>query len=298
MKEKNMLFVFNPRAGKAKIKNKLCDIVDIFTKAGYRVTLYPTQYPGDAVREVTEKEEYYDILVCSGGDGTLDETVSGMMHSSKKIPIGYIPAGSTNDFASSLRIPKDMIKAAQTVVEGKPYACDIGEINEESFVYIAAFGIFTEVSYATSQDVKNVLGHMAYILEGVKRIPSIKSYHLKITYGDKVIENEFIFGIVTNSVSVGGFKRITGKYVELNDGEFEVTLIKKPSNPLELNMIMASLVNRNINTDYMYCFKTDNIVFESEKEIPWTTDGEFGGSHKKVHIRDRKQAIEIIVPSK
>ncbi len=327
----NILFVYNPCAGKAKIRGKLCDIIDIFAKEGYEITVYPTQREGDAVRAVMNKKKRYDLLVCSGGDGTLDEAVNGMVRCSKKIPIGYIPAGSTNDFAMSLGLPKDMCKAAEVIVSGKDYPCDIGAFNDKCFVYIAAFGLFTDVSYETSQEIKNVLGHMAYLLEGVKRISSIKSYKLKVCYKDsrktgeqeermmgegnqdeenseeenparadreeeRVIEDEFIFGMVTNSLSVGGFKRITGKYVELDDGEFEVTLIKKPSNPLEINMIIAALLNRNINTDYMYCFKTRGITFEAETEIPWTTDGEFGGSYKYVCIENRKQAVKIRVP--
>ncbi|NLL76335.1 MAG: YegS/Rv2252/BmrU family lipid kinase [Clostridiales bacterium] len=298
MADKEMLFIFNPRSGKAKIKNKLQDIIDIFVKAEYEVTVYPTQCEGDAIQAVKNKKDRYDILVCCGGDGTLDEVVNGMVRCRKKIPIGYIPAGSTNDFAGSLGIPKDMLRAAEIIVKGKDYACDIGAFNKESFVYIAAFGIFTDVSYGTRQDMKNVLGHMAYILEGMKRIPNIKPYKLKACYDGVTLEDEFIFGMITNSISVGGFKRITGKYVELDDGEFEVTLIKMPSNPLELNNIMAALLNRNINTDYMYCFKTASIIFESEQEIPWTLDGEFGGDHKKVSIHNMKQAVKIRVADK
>ena len=303
MDRKKIFFVFNPRAGKAKIRNKLCDIIDIFVKAGYEVTVYPTQNEGDAVRAVKDKKEDYDLLVCSGGDGTLDEVVNGMIRCHKQIPIGYIPAGSTNDFAGSLAIPKDMLKAAEIITTGEDYACDIGTFNEECFVYIAAFGLFTDVSYETSQDIKNVLGHMAYILEGMKRLSTIKSYKLKVSYentqGEETeIEDEFIFGMVTNSVSVGGFKRITGKYVELDDGEFEVTLIRKPSNPLDINVIIAALLNRNINTDHMYCFKTSSIAFESEEEIPWTTDGEFGGNHTTVCIKNMKKAVKIRVPVK
>ncbi len=306
MEAKNILFVYNPRAGKAKIHSKLCDIIDIFAKAGCEITVYPTQQEGDAARAVMNKKKRYDLLVCSGGDGTLDETVNGMIKCSKRIPIGYIPAGSTNDFAMSLGLPKDMCRAAEVIVSGIDYPCDIGTFNENCFVYIAAFGLFTDVSYETSQAMKNVLGHMAYLLEGMKRISSIKSYNLKATYRsseqeadggeENTIEDEFIYGMVTNSLSVGGFKRITGKYVELDDGEFEVTLIKKPSNPLEINMIIAALLNRRINTDYMYCFKTREITFEAEGEIPWTTDGEFGGNHKRVHIENMKQAVKIRVP--
>ena len=299
MENKKMLFIYNPRAGKAKIKSNLLDIIDIFTKAGYEVTAYPTQAKGDGQRAVRErKTEYYDLVVCSGGDGTLDEVVSGMMQCEKKTAIGYVPAGSTNDFANSLKIPKNMLSAAQVIVGGNTFGCDIGTFNDDFFVYIAAFGVFTEVSYETRQDIKNVLGHMAYILEGMRRLSAVRAYKMKVESEELTVEGEFLFGMITNSVSVGGFKRITGKYVQLDDGEFEVTLIKKPSNAMELNLIMASLINRNINTDCMYCFRTASLRFTSEDEIAWTLDGEFGGKHTCVDISNQKQALDIRVPGR
>lgn len=297
MNRKKMLFIYNPRAGKAKIRSNLLDIVDIFTKAGFEVTAYPTQAKGDGLNAVREREPgYFDLVVCSGGDGTLDEVVTGMMQCRERIPIGYVPAGSTNDFANSLGIPQNMIKAAQVIVEGKTFGCDVGEFNDDIFVYIAAFGIFTDVSYETPQDIKNVLGHMAYVLEGMRRLSSIKAYKLKVVSRELSAEGEFLFGMITNSTSVGGFKRITGKYVQLDDGEFEVTLIKKPSNPVELNMIMVALINGNINTDCMYCFKTNELRITSEEEIAWTLDGEFGGKHREVNIKNQMQALCIKVP--
>ena len=291
--DKNMLFVYNPRAGKAKIRSNLLDIIDIFVKAGYEVTAYPTQGSGDAVGAVRDRRAGYDIVVCSGGDGTLDEVVSGMMQSEEKLPIGYVPAGSTNDFANSLGIPRSMIKAADIVVNGRNFGCDIGAFNDDFFIYVAAFGIFTDVSYATDQDMKNMLGHAAYLLEGVKRLSSIKSYQMKIQYDDVCLENEYIFGMITNSNSVGGFKGITGKYVELNDGLFEVTLVKKPSNPLELNNIIAALVDKKIQSDAICSFKTSRLVIESNQEVAWTLDGEFGGEHLVSVIENRKEALEI-----
>lgn len=299
MEKKKMLFIYNPRAGKAQIRSNLLDMIDIFVKAGYEVTAYPTQAAGDGIKAVTERKiGYYDIIACSGGDGTLDEVVTGMMQCEKRLPIGYVPAGSTNDFAGSLNIPKNMAQAAKVVVEGRDFACDIGTFNNDYFVYIAAFGIFTDVSYETRQDMKNVLGHMAYILEGMKRISNIQSYSMKVEYDDKILEGEFIFGMITNSVSVGGFKRITGKYVQLDDGEFEVTLIKRPANPVELNTIMAALLNRNINTDLMYCFSASSLRVYSEEEVAWTLDGEFGGRHKEVLIKNCMQALQIRIPPK
>ncbi len=298
MEKKKMLFIYNPKAGKEKIRNRMLDIIDIFARADFEVTVSPTLARGDGIKAVAErKPDYYDIIACSGGDGTLDEVVTGMMQCEKRLPIGYVPAGTTNDFAGSLKIPKNMTEAARVIVEGRDFACDIGSFNDDIFVYIAAFGMFTEVSYETPQDVKNVLGHMAYILEGVKRLSNIKSYHLKVTYEDQVIEGDFIFGMITNSLSVGGFKRITGKYVQLDDGEFEVTLIKMPSNPVELNTIMVALLNRNINTELMYCFKASSLKIFSEEEVAWTLDGEFGGKHSQVVINNRKQALKIRVPN-
>lgn len=293
--DKKMLFVYNPKAGKAHIRNKLADILDVFARAGYEMTVAPTQKRGDAKRIVASRAPEYDLVVCSGGDGTLDETVTGMMQSFFRTPIGYIPAGSTNDFGGSLGLPKNMVKAAETIVQGKNFSCDIGSFNEDIFVYIAAFGIFTEVSYETGQDMKNVLGHMAYVLEGVKRLSSVRSFRLQVSWEGKTIQDEFIFGMITNSVSVGGFKNITGKNVKLDDGVFEVTLIKTPKNPIELNNIAISLLNRDIDTDSMYCFRTSELTVTSAEPVAWTLDGENGGCHTSVVIRNVHQGVDIRV---
>lgn len=292
---KKMLFIYNPNSGMGLLKPKLSDVLDIFVKGGYEVTVYPTQKYHDAVRKMAEYEEQYDLVACSGGDGTLDEVVTGMMKREDKVPIGYIPAGTTNDFASSLHISKNMLEAADTVVNGVPFACDVGEFNEDYFVYIAAFGLFTDVSYETKQSMKNVLGHLAYILEGTKRIFNIPSYRIKVTHDGETIEDEFIYGMVTNSRSVGGFKGITGKNVVFDDGKFEVTLFKTPRNPMELNEILGALPLRKINPKRMYSFKTNEVHFETEEEIPWTLDGEFGGVHEEVVVKDCQKALEIMV---
>lgn len=290
-----MLFVYNPNAGTGMLKPKLSDVLDIFVKAGYEVTVYPTQKYHDALAKITSYTEAYDLVVCSGGDGTLDEVVTGMAGRIKQVPIGYIPAGTTNDFARSLHISKDILDAADTAVNGIPMACDIGVFNDDFFVYIAAFGLFTEVSYETKQSVKNVLGHMAYVLEGAKSIFNVPSYRVKVTHDDEVIEDEFMFGMVTNSRSVGGFQGIIGKDVIFDDGEFEVMLIKTPKNPLELNDIIAALLFRQSESEKIYSFRTGAIRFESLEEIPWTLDGEFGGEHDVVDILNRKQGLQIMV---
>ena len=292
---KKLLFVFNPFSGKALIRNCLLDIVDTMVKAEYEVTIYPAQRAGDAKEKVQEYAPGYDLIVCSGGDGTLDETVSGIMNCGKRVPLGYIPAGSTNDFATSIGIPKDMEAAAFDAVNGEPFPCDIGRFNDKNFVYVAAFGLFTEVSYKTSQEWKNVLGHAAYILEGIKSLHEIPAFLMQVEFNNCCIQDEFIYGMITNSTSVGGFTGMTGTNVQLDDGVFEVTLIKKPRNPIELNEIIASLVNLVDDTNMIYSFKTERVKFTAKQEIPWTLDGEYGGNHVEVEIENLKQAVDIQV---
>lgn len=289
------LFVYNPKAGKAAIRGKLSGILELLEQEGYETLVRPTTKRGDACDYVRGCAPETELVVCGGGDGTLDEVVTGMLGSGRNIPIGYVPAGSTNDFGISLRLPKNMLRAAEIAVAGRNFPCDVGAFNEDVFVYIAAFGLFTEVSYETDQDVKNVLGHMAYLLEGVKRLSSIRSYPLKVCYEGQVVEDEFIFGMITNSVSVGGFKQITGKNVMLDDGVFEVTLIRRPGNPKELNAVVAAMLNRDINAECMLYFRTGHLTIESREPIAWTLDGEFGGCHERVTVRNRHKAITMRV---
>lgn len=298
---KKLLFVYNPRAGKEMLKPRLSDVLDIFVKAGYEVTVHPTQAYRDAYYQIKEYEVgRYDLIACSGGDGTIDEVATGMMKRREMgkdvVPVGYIPAGTTNDFAKSLHIPRKPLAAADNAVKGVPFPCDIGKFNDSVFVYIAAFGIFTDVSYETDQAVKNVLGHMAYILEGAKRIFNIPSYKIKVEHDGEVIEDEFIFGMVTNSRSVGGFSNMVGKNIVFDDGLFEVTLIKTPKNPIALQEIIAALLIEQVDTKHMYTFKTKKITFDSVEEIPWTLDGEFGGEQDYVEIENVQKAMEIMVP--
>ena len=303
---KKALFIINPHSGKGLIKNNLLGIVDILVKNGYEVTVYPTQGRGDASRAMRGRHESYELVVCSGGDGTLDEIVTGMMQSDFKTTIGYIPAGSTNDFANSLKISSSMNTAAEAVVSGTVFSCDVGRFNEDVFVYIAAFGLFTEVSYGTRQEMKNMLGHMAYILEGVKHLQNIKSYHMKVTNVSEtgetaVIEDEFIYGMITNSYSVGGFKSIAGNVfkgnIALDDGLFEVTLIRKPSNPLDINNIILALVDKRVKSEHIYTYEAKSVKVESEEPVAWTLDGEFGGEHLEAQIENCHKALKIRIPA-
>ena len=294
--KKRMLFIYNPRSGKGQIRSKLADIVDIFVKGGCEVMVHPTQGPGDACRTVQEYQEQVDLVVCCGGDGTLDETAAGLLQNGSGLPLGYIPAGSTNDFANSLNIPRNMLQAAADIMKDQHFACDAGDFNGRTFVYIAAFGVFTDVSYETDQNLKNVLGHLAYLVEAGKRIFNVPTYWIKADAGEKKLEGEFIFGMITNARSVGGIKNITGNGVELNDGLFEVTLIHPPKNPLELNEIIMNLLSANDNRSALIeNFRTDRINIESGEEIAWTLDGESGGSHSFARISIRKSALDLLV---
>ena len=275
----------------------LLDIVDIFSSHDYEVIIRATQAPKDAYEKAKEYADSVDLIVCSGGDGTLDEVVTGITEKNSNVPIGYIPAGSTNDFANSLFMPKSMVKAAQMIMEENLYHCDIGRFNSQTFAYVAAFGLFTDVSYETDQDLKNVLGHVAYLLEGVKRLFDIKSYHMKVTSEEIQVEDDFIVGMITNSRSVGGFKNLTGKNVDMNDGLFEVTMIKQPKNPLELQEIMTAMLTAEDNTDMIYSFKSKKLMIETEEEVPWTLDGEFGGDHTYVEIENRHKALNLYLKS-
>lgn len=296
MSEKKLLFVFNPKSGMGLIKNNLLDIVDVMVKAGYEPTIYPTQARGDATRKVREDGANYDRIVCSGGDGTLDEVVTGMREAHLHIPLGYIPAGSTNDFARTLGISNDMVKAAQIAVGENIFPCDVGQFNDDTFIYIAGFGVFTEISYETPQELKNIFGHAAYILSAAKSLTSIPNYLMQIEANGEVFQDRFIYGMVTNSVSVAGFKGLTGKNVQLDDGEFEVTLVKSPNNPIELNEIIAYLTGIIPETKMVYSFKTADIKIRSRSSVSWTMDGEDGGNHWHVEIKNRHKKLNILIP--
>ena len=294
--EKKLIFIYNPKAGTGSVRTVLSDLVELFGSAGYEVLIHATKGPRDACEVVKTYASRVDLVVCSGGDGTLDEVVTGLMEVGLKTPVGYIPAGSTNDFANSLFLPKSPLEVARNLLAGNLYQCDVGKFNDRNFIYVAAFGLFTDVSYQTSQDMKNMLGHLAYVLEGVSRLFDIKSYHMKVTAGDLVIEKDFIVGMITNSRYVGGFKDLI-RDVDMNDGLFEVTLIEMPKNPLELQQIIGALMMEDDNIEQIYSFKARKITFESEEEVSWTLDGEFGGNLSHVEIENLNKALNLYLTS-
>lgn len=297
--EKNLLLILNPTAGKGQIRGHLLEVVDILTKAGYTVTVHPTQCAGDAGKTAAEHGADYETVVCSGGDGTLNETVGGLMRitEDKRPLLGYLPAGTTNDFSVSLGLSKDMPKAAHDIAQARVFPCDIGDFNGRNFVYVAAFGLFTDVPYITPQPAKNLLGSMAYFLEGIKQLSSIRDYTLTFSYNGKILTGDYLFGAVTNTVSMGGMRSFDAREVRLDDGLFEVLLVKKPQSFLELQSLVAALLRQELDNPLITFFKAEKLEISAPTTPPWTLDGEEGGAPEEITVLNRSRAIRFLVPS-
>lgn len=289
-----LLFIYNPQAGQGKARGKLADIVNAFSTNGYLTTVYPTQAPGDATGLVRAIGKRYGRIVCCGGDGTLHEVVAALMEMDTPPVLGYIPAGTTNDFSRNLDLPRDMAQAAEIAAAGPTMRCDMGRFNGRSFVYVAAFGAFTDVSYDTPQQFKNLFGHLAYVLEGIGRLGSIRSWNMRVEYDGGELEGEFIFGMVSNTRSVGGFKGWPAQEVKLDDGQFEVILVRAPKNPLELQAILHSVITQSPGGDGpLVGFHTRSLKLRCGEEVAWTLDGEYGGSHQEVQVENVQKALEL-----
>ena len=294
MFRKTMLLIFNPKAGTKKFSTSLFDVINKFTAAGFLVTAYPTQAPGDVNRVILELAENYDYVVCSGGDGTIGEAIDALLSFEKRPFLGIIPSGTVNDFAMSLGIPKNILEAADIIVSGTPRPIDIGQFGDKHFTYVSAFGLFTDVSYATPQSRKNKLGNIAYLLEGAKRLGAIQPYHCTFTIDDEEISGDFVLGIVANSQSVGGMKLPEDIGAQMNDGMFEVVLLRMPKNIITLNKIINSLLNQETISDSMIVRKAHKVTVTSAEPIAWTRDGEYGGECCTVVIENKCHAIEIL----
>lgn len=289
----NVLLIFNPKAGRFKSKSVFYDCIMPFCEAGDRVTVTVTDHAGHAI-ELAEKSEGYDKIVCCGGDGTLNEVVQGVMSAEKRLPIGYIPAGSTNDFANSMSLEADTKKAVDAILTGSAHTLDIGSFNGRYFTYIASFGAFTATSYNTPQNMKNALGHLAYILEGMKELSKIQTYFVRAVTDDAEYDGEYIFGSVSNTTSVAGIVKLDSDFVDMNDGLLEVLLVKAPQNLTELNQILLGIANSDFSSEMFTFFKTPQIVIESNGSFPWSLDGERADGCEKVTIKTIPDAIEII----
>lgn len=294
---KKMMFVFNPKSGKARIKSELFNIVDSFVKDGWSVRVHPTQAAHDAYNQIKTDGKRYDMIVASGGDGTLRESINGLMTitEEKRPKFGYIPSGTVNDFACALGIPKSANKAVRKIIEGKPLKCDVGRGNGNYFTYVAGFGAFTEVSYETPQNFKNILGKVAYFLTGIKSLANIKAIPMRVKWNGGEALDEFILGLVTNVDHVAGLKTKYNENSQINDGLFEGILIKKPKSIVDLSAIITELLSAKLKSEFFVRFSSKEMVFESTEAVKWTFDGEFGGENEKVEIQVIRNAIEIMV---
>ena len=305
---KRVLFVYNPYAGKGKILSHLDDVVRILEEGGFQVALYRTRYPMDGKREVLENVDQFDRIVCSGGDGTLSEMVQAMMELplERRKPIGFIPTGSTNDTGRSYNLPQEIRGSAKVAAEGEEFETDIGCMNGTFFTYVASFGKLSAVSAFTPQEMKRVFGYGAYLGEGIKALVEMESYVMKVEYEDEegkmcAQEGNYYLGMVTNTISVGGFSGITGNTVDLHDGLFEVILLKRPGNLLDFNKQLGNMFlapDKDRSNEVVSKFKARRLKFISKKEVQWVLDGEDGGKHAETEILINPRAVKIMVGAK
>lgn len=292
---KKLFLIINPRAGVRKANRYVVDIVGIFNAAGYDVTVHVTSAQGDAERAARARGGEFDVVVCIGGDGTFNEMLAGLRTGGWDVPMGYIPAGSTNDFASSLHLSRNITQAAGDIVVGQPRPLDIGRFNGRYFSYVASFGAFTRASYATSQNVKNTLGHLAYLLAGVREVAAIRATHLRFTLDDgRVFEDDYLFGAITNSTSVAGVLTLDSDLVDLNDGMFEIILIRKPQNLIELNDCILALTTQDYKTPMLTLVSAARMEVDAPADMDWTLDGERADGAAHCIIENLHSEIQII----
>lgn len=293
---KKILVILNPCAGKKKGSKKLSDIVKILNNADYETTIYTTKARGDGIEATKRYAGQVDAIACVGGDGTLNEAITGVLESGANTPLGYIPAGSTNDFATSLQLPKKLLDSANLIAENKPIGIDIGRFQDRYFTYIASFGAFTRASYATSQKVKNVLGHAAYLLAGVKEIANLKKWHCRFELDEgETIEGDYIFGAVSNSTSVAGVLKLDPKAIDLHDGKFELLLIKYPKNPVQFSECVRAMLRNDYTSSMLVFRKTSGVSITADAKMDWTLDGEKADGVEKIRIENLHDAVQLIL---
>ncbi len=296
---KKVLFFVNPNAGRADVRDAVVDIAQRFTQEGFDVVLHPTSAAREITDVIAQRGEEFDLILSSGGDGTLNETVTGLMRLEKRPVLGYLPAGTVNDVASTLGLSKNPKKAAEDVLGGKAVFCDVGSFNGKNFLYVAAFGAFSAVSYSTPQAEKRVWGRLAYLANGARSLSDIKPIHCRFLVNGVRLEDDLIYGMVCSTKSVGGFQtgKATGMEVSLSDGLYEIVLVKHTRNLAELNRLGAALLRRDFQDPLFYCFQSDKFRIEFDTPVPWTLDGEFGGDVAEADIVNHKRAIRIMVPA-
>ena len=293
---KKLLLLLNPFAGQRKANRFLPDIIRLFHDYGYRCETYITGARGDATQFLVDSEDRYDLVVCAGGDGTLNETIAGVLAAGMDVPLGYIPCGTTNDYASSIGLSGDVLQAAQDIMEGAPRGFDVGSFNGRYFVYTATCGAFARASYTTPQAAKNVLGHFAYVLEGVRDLTTIQPIRLRVETEEGVFEDEFIFCSITNSTSVGGILKLDTQLVALNDGKFEVTLVKNPTNPAQLSTILYGLTTMDIPNEMVQFFSSARMHIIGDAPLEWTLDGERGPEAREIEVINLHSVVRIMIP--
>lgn len=293
----NILLILNPRAGRMSGKRNIYSILNYYEKYDdVGVELFETSARGDAAAAVTEKAAGFDRIVCCGGDGTLNETVSGLMSIEKRPWLGYIPAGSTNDFASSLGIRGGFRKKVKRTVKGDPLPIDIGSFNQRYFTYTASFGAFTRISYSTPQKIKNILGHSAYLIEGLRDLGDLREYTVNVCADKYNLSGKYIFGAVCNSTSLGGVLRLKRDLVSFNDGYFEIVLIRRPKSPSQFGQLVSALAGRDFrNSECIVFAHAKHIKIVPDGEMPWSLDGEYDEGAGENIIENRNKAIEILV---
>lgn len=294
---KKALIIINPCAGTKQANRYFVQITDIFCKAGYETIVATTAKAGDGTVIARKRAKRVDLVVCIGGDGTFNEVVAGVLESGAETPIGYIPAGSTNDFANSIGLPKGILPAARTIVEGEPMTLDIGKFNGRYFSYVASFGAFTQTSYNVPQDLKNSLGHVAHLLEGIKDIStSLKPFSLRLKNEVGVYGGEYVFGAICNSTSMGGILTLDKDVVDMNDGKCEVLLIRSPRNLIELNQVLLALTSQNYrDSSLISFFSSSKVEIKADPKMPWTLDGEYQEGCEDIVVENVQSAIKIMV---
>lgn len=289
-----MLFVVNPNAGQRRVKRYLSEIISIFNRAGYQVDVHITSGSGEATEIVRQMSSEKDLVVCAGGDGTFNETINGILQAQAKVPIGYIPCGSTNDFAASLQLPTNVIQAAKRIVEGRPTAFDAGLFGDRYFSYVASFGAFTRTSYATPQNIKHALGHYAYILSGIQELSQIRKEHVRLEVDGHIIEDDFIFGAISNSLSVGGILSLDPNQVDMGDGQFEIMLVRSPRSLTELSECIQAVQSQKYNCSMITFFSAKEVHIQADPGMNWTLDGEKEAGHSCVTATNLHHALTII----